>query len=239
MRSAPAWVAAMIPAPARPLVTISSAYGAGGSVVAPALAERLGVPFLDRAIPVTVAERLAAPLGQAVAAEDPAPGLGRLLARFAQLAILPGLGAGTGGRAGPREEDFRAQTEQILWELAESNGGVVLGRGGAIVLAEVRHALHVRLDGPAESRLRQAVERHQIGQERAERAMRDTDRARRAYVRHFYRRDPRDPTLYHLLIDCTAVPLDTCVELIAMAALPFSRRREPPPRPGRKGQINR
>src|ERR1700749_1412467 len=30
------------------LVTISAAYGAGGSIVAPALAERLGVPFLQR-----------------------------------------------------------------------------------------------------------------------------------------------------------------------------------------------
>ena len=30
------------------LVTISAAYGAGGSVVGPALAQRLGVPFLQR-----------------------------------------------------------------------------------------------------------------------------------------------------------------------------------------------
>jgi hypothetical protein len=28
------------------LITVSAAYGAGGSVVAPALARRLGVPFL-------------------------------------------------------------------------------------------------------------------------------------------------------------------------------------------------
>jgi hypothetical protein len=31
------------------LVTVSATYGAGGSVVAPALADRLGVPFLQRA----------------------------------------------------------------------------------------------------------------------------------------------------------------------------------------------
>ena len=30
------------------LVTISASYGAGGSRIAPALAERLGVPFLGR-----------------------------------------------------------------------------------------------------------------------------------------------------------------------------------------------
>jgi Cytidylate kinase-like family len=32
----------------KPLVTISAAYGTGGSLVGPRLADRLGVPFLDR-----------------------------------------------------------------------------------------------------------------------------------------------------------------------------------------------
>src|SRR5260370_27606862 len=34
--------------PAVRLITVSAAYGAGGSVVAPALARRLGLPFLQR-----------------------------------------------------------------------------------------------------------------------------------------------------------------------------------------------
>src|SRR6478672_2989925 len=36
--------------PAMPVVTISASYGSGGSEVAPALAERLGVRFVDRSI---------------------------------------------------------------------------------------------------------------------------------------------------------------------------------------------
>ena len=36
------------PGPAIRLITVSAAYGAGGSVVAPALADRLGLPFLQR-----------------------------------------------------------------------------------------------------------------------------------------------------------------------------------------------
>src|SRR3954468_23282626 len=39
------------------VVTLAALYGAGGSVIGPQLAERLGVPFLDRAIPRSVAER--------------------------------------------------------------------------------------------------------------------------------------------------------------------------------------
>ena len=51
-----------------------------------------------------------------------------------------------------------------------------------------------------------------------ERALDETDRAREAYVRHFYRADARDPALYHLTIDSTALPLDAVVELIVLAA---------------------
>ena len=52
------------------LVTISGAYGAGGSRVGPELAQRLDVPFLDRAIPAAVAERLAVPFDDAEAHDD-------------------------------------------------------------------------------------------------------------------------------------------------------------------------
>ncbi len=40
------------------IVTISASYGAGGPEVGPAVAERLGLPFHDRAIPAQVAGRL-------------------------------------------------------------------------------------------------------------------------------------------------------------------------------------
>src|SRR6204780_1533638 len=41
-----------------PGVTISAGYGAGGSVIAPQVASRLGLPLLDRAISSHVAAQL-------------------------------------------------------------------------------------------------------------------------------------------------------------------------------------
>jgi cytidylate kinase len=52
----------------------------------------------------------------------------------------------------------------------------------------------------------------------AERHIDKTDRARLDYVRHFYRCDPRKPDHYHLVIDSTAISLDACADLIALAA---------------------
>ena len=50
------------------LVTLSASYGAGGSRIGPELADKLGVPFVDRAIPVTVAAEQGAVLFQLRAA---------------------------------------------------------------------------------------------------------------------------------------------------------------------------
>jgi cytidylate kinase len=208
------------------LVTISATYGAGGSEVGPELAERLGVPFVDRLIPTQVAKRLAVPLADALAHDETCGGrLARLLGSLAPT----GLALGTHGPVDPAatERDFLAATEQILFERAESGRGVILGRAAAVVLRDDPRALHVRMDGPREARLRQGMRIQSIDRATAQRVMDETDRARHAYVRHFYRTDASDPALYHLLIDSTAIDLSACVELIAQAAR--SRARQPAP----------
>ena len=52
------------------VVTISATYGAGGALVGPAVAERLGVPFVDRAIPVAVADDLGITLDDALSRDE-------------------------------------------------------------------------------------------------------------------------------------------------------------------------
>ena len=95
---------------------------------------------------------------------------------------------------------------------------MILGRAGAVILRKHPDALHVRLDGPAERRVAHAMAMADLSAEDAERLRKSGDRAREAYVRHFYGCDPRDPSLYHLVIDSTALPNETVVEIIAAAA---------------------
>jgi cytidylate kinase len=197
------------------LVTLSATYGAGGSQVGPALAQRLGVDFLDRAIPNKVAERLSIPLDEALAHDESlGDAIGRLSSSFALLPELAGAMVHADLLA---EEDYRRETERAIREHA-AHGAVVLGRAGQMVLREEPGALHVRLDGPPERRLRQAMVLEGVDEETAKRHMRETDRARQAYVQHFYGADPSDCGLYHLVLDSTQLPLDACVELIARAA---------------------
>jgi hypothetical protein len=198
-----------------PLVTISASYGAGGSQVGPAVAQRLGVEFLDRAIPTRVADRLQVPLDDALA-HDEALGdaIGRFVSAFALLPELAGAMVQAGMLAG---EDYRRETERLIREHTEG-GAVILGRAGAVILRDDPHALHVRLDGPPERRVAQAMELEELERADAEQLRKSGDRAREAYVRHFYGCDARDPALYHLVIDSTALTLPTVIDVIVAAA---------------------
>lgn len=212
------------------IVAISASYGAAGGRIASALAERLHVAFLDRAIPLAVAARLAVPY-DAVAAYDE-----QVSANLMERVLRGFLGADIGPAAAlPTDAltaaDFRRATEQVLMQQAATGEGVILGRGAVPVLRHHPGALRVRLDGPPERRIRQAMRLEGIDQSTAARSMRRLDSTHRAYFKHFYAAQPNDPSLYHLMIDSTMLSIEACVELIASAAQSLSGLDRPRPHP--------
>jgi hypothetical protein len=220
------------------VVTLSASFSSGGSIIGPLVADQLGVPFLDRAIPVAVAEALAVPTADALAHDERrSTGLGRALASLAKAASAPDtvFGAPTTTVPVPApdqpEQMFREQTEQVIHDIAATSGGVILGRAGAIVLRDDPTALHVRLDGPVEARVARATAFEGVDDATARKRLAQTDRAREAYVKHFYKCDARDPRHYHLVMDSTVLDIETCVELIVLAA----RSRNPSVPPASNG----
>jgi cytidylate kinase len=194
------------------LVTISASYGAGGSVVAPALAERLGLSFLER---VTTSEGHPSEPGpcdeQLTAEEVKATPVHRLLASFTE--AMP-----TGPTLSPpsthhQDRSLRAHGEAGIQRVVAAGSGVILGRAAAVVLGKNR-GFHVRLDGPPDLRVTQGAVIEGISEKEARSRLAAADKARTAYVRRLYRRDPAEASLYHLVIDSTAIPLDAVTELI-------------------------
>ena len=205
------------PGPAVRLITVSATYGAGGSVVAPALAQRLGLPFLQR---VTTTEGqvalAAAPCHERLVADEAkTTPVHRLLASLTH--SMPVGPTQSPPSARHQDEDLRCSAEAGIHGLLADGGGVILGRAAAVVLGRDR-GFHVRLDGPPARRIIQGATVEGISQEQASAHMQAADRARAAYVRRLYRVDPADASLYHMVIDSTAIPLDTVIELILTAA---------------------
>ena len=209
-------------------VTIAATYGAGGSVVGPAVAERLSLPMIDRAIPISLAAKLAHPLRVALA--DDVRHEGRQLTRILSSAInMSGIFVGLPIPPGALGVDDRVPaTERALRDAADAGGAVILGRAGVFVLAGRPDTLHVRLDGPPEARLRQAMEHERIDEPAAAKQLRETDQGRKLYVRQFYQGVRwEDPCHYHLWLDSTVLSLDACVNLIVTGATDRFLQAEP------------
>jgi cytidylate kinase len=202
------------------LITISAAYGAGGSVVAPALADRLGVPFVDRVTGRPADLVASSAQRESLSAEEAGTTpVHRLLGSLSH--AMP---------AGPtlsppshrqHDDEIRNAAEAEVLALAAAGGGVVLGRAAAVVLGRDR-GFHVRLDGPPDRRLAQGALVEGVSIDEARARMQAADKARTSYVRRLYGADPTTAGHYHLVIDSTAIPLGTVVELIIISLATFT-----------------
>ncbi len=147
----------------------------------------------------------------------------RLAETLGRASNITGDAAGTNERPDLQEHQLRGYIEDSMARLSAS-GGVAIGRGGMVVLAGVPGALHVHLGGPRDARIEQRMALEGIDRETAEQRQEAEDRARIRYVSNAYGVDGLDPSLYHLMIDSTALDLDTCVDLIVTASRARTRR---------------
>src|SRR4051794_48687 len=180
------------------------------------LAERLGLPFADRLImPHGRPEPVAEGVTEAELDEEPRSALVRSLALLSPTWNLP---------TAPEEpedvpERMREAVEASLRTLIEAGGAVILGRGAAACIGRKRSwAFHVRLDGPVERRAARGALWEGIDHEAAMTRLEETDAARARYTQRLFNRDPSEPSLYHLVLDSTVLTVDSCVEVLAVAA---------------------
>ena len=195
------------------VVTFSAAYGAAAEV-APAVAERLGLPFHDRAIrPRSPAasgcrsprrRRTTRPSSGACGGWSPR--WGRCPTRWVGCCRR---------RPCPTPGPTAEQTEKVLGEICAAPGSGPR-RAGALC-SRPAGRLHARLDGPRERRLGPPSRgRAALSTKCAARWRRTTGPARPTSALH--RRDPSAARHYHLVIDSTALPVETVVDLVVTAA---------------------
>jgi cytidylate kinase len=213
------------------VVTLAALYGAGGSVIGPRVAERLGVPLLDREVPEFVSERTGlSPEAVSAIDQEPRSTVERLASTLGRVSTMAG---GTGGgveRLDLQERRLRSYIEERLARAAVT-GAVAVGRGGMVVLRSVPWALHVFLGGPRDARVAQRMAIEGIDRATAEARRKAQDESRIGYVRRAYGVDGEDPRLYHVVLDSTALDVDTCVEIIVAASLHRARHPSAPQAP--------
>ena len=199
-------------------VTVSASYGAGGSFIAPRLAEELKIPFIDRLISAEDAA-LGRASGEGLSeAERASSPVGRFLSYFAR--------SGSDTVIGPDpviedDESIRQRTESALQDVAAGAPAVVLGRAGAIVLASRPRTFHVRLDGPVDRRLKWAGQFERFDEEALRRRQAEADRVRSSFVKRLYHVDSASASLYHLVLDPTVLGVDRALHVVLTASTDY------------------
>ena len=192
-----------------PVVTLFESYGSGAAYVGPRVAQALGVPFHAQAFSSEEIER-------AMTERESQGLLSRVMG-----ALSGGAYAGLEGPAVAiaQQDDHQLVLENTRTVVDEAReGGVIVGRNGALILADWPGALHVLLDGPVEQRIERAAEESGIDVARSGRRQKREDQLRADMSIELYGWDPRETTRYDLVVNTGLMDLDTCVAIVVAAA---------------------
>jgi hypothetical protein len=198
----------------RPIVTLFEQYGSGANEIGPQVADALGVPWAPQAFSSESIE-------DAIIARDAEEPDDSLLSRLYRTigGHSPGILDDRGAQALFSQSDYELVDENNRFVLNSTrDGGVILGRNGAVILAERPNALHVLLTGTVEDRVARAAAAAGISHEQAARRQVSEDTIRAEMSQRLYHWDPRDHAHYDLVINTSRIDLPVAVEIIVAAS---------------------
>ena len=191
--------------PNPPIVTLFGQRGSGATDIGPLVAQKLGVPYIDQKF----SSRELAQVDQTTLLSDSA------FNRF--LRSLSGAG-GQGTELGAATEaasNHRMATQNTQDVLADvENGGVMLGRNGALVLGPVVGTLHVRLIAPMERRIERVMYKTGMSAADAAEQCEIEDRLRSEMSLRLYKWDPNADEEYDLTINTASTTYEQVADLI-------------------------
>lgn len=188
-----------------PYIAISRQAGTGGERIARLVGERLGWEVLDKELVDAVARRLHLPREALELLDETSIGsLWGALAGWIDHLTIP-------------QEKYVHRLAAIMCAAAQRGRTVIVGRG-AVCLLPRAEGLSVRIVAPAEFRIQRVQVAQGLSPADAKRFVEQTDRNRREFVRHYYRRDVADDRLYDLILSVDQLGEAEAAEQIVAAA---------------------
>jgi len=213
-------------------MTLYAELGTDGEYIGRAVAERLGLAYIDRPVLARAVEEAMA-RGPEVPEYNLARGkwvrqiaaealaLARSGHRAAHTHELPAFVA-TGLMS---EESYLRLLQTVLLELSRAGRVLLAGRGAEALLRDQPTSLHVRIVAPLERRVARVMELLHADRPMALEAIERADSIHSGYLKYAMNVDWTDPSLYDLTISASRFPTDHAVEMVAAAAAVLGYRR--------------
>ena len=190
------------------IITINREFESAGTEIAQAVAARLNLPYYDRFLITASAEESGVNTSRAEALDE------QLESRFAYSQAEAAYHYTSAETPLPTGAQVADAQFRLIRRLAEDGPCVIVGRCANYILRERNDVLDVFIHAGRDARLKRAMESLDLPQARAERVLKRTDKARKAYYRHYTGRDWNDPDLYEMVLNSDLFSLQDCVDII-------------------------
>lgn len=199
---------------------ISHADGAGGEHVGRLAADRLGFVYVDEEIVSRAAAKAGLDAGTVADEERRKSLVSRMLQGLAQSgAEALAVGAAPPPRldAGPTGEAIRVLIRETIEQTAAGGKVVIVAHAASYVLPLGPEALRILVTASPETRAQRVIESEGLDEAGAARAVKNSDAARRNYLKRFYGVE-ESPTHYDLVVNTDLLSFDQAAVLVATAA---------------------
>lgn len=189
-----------------PVITVSMQPGAGGSMVAQKIAERLEFDFFHRDIIKGIAEsaKISASVIETLEKQR-LSGVEDFISSLVNKQYLyPGL--------------YLEHLMQVVCTIAEHGRAVIVGRGANFILPHEKR-FSVRVVAPLEVRIQNIVRRYGVSAEEAKRRVVRRESRRSAFIRQSFNADISDPIHYNLTINTGTMSIESAVEAVIGAVM--------------------
>ncbi len=203
------------------VITVSRSMGAGGEEIARIVAKKLGFRYTDRQIVFRAAEEAGVSPESAAQAER-TPGLvSRIFESIVSTPIEP-VWSSYEALASHAEPAYEGLFESVIRETANAGNVVIVAHGASFPLAGMSGLMRVFVTASPQVRVERLARRlardGEPDEHRAKKAIAESDRQRRDYLRRFYNIRQELPTHYDLVVNTDSLASPLAARLIVSAA---------------------
>ena len=197
------------------VITINREAGSGGRTVGSKVAEKLGVPFYDKALIQNLMEKYN------LSVEEIESLKGRKHDWWSEFKRVVGLEHTLTGSVVDNPDMynaadiFRGEVE-ILKGIAESESCVIAGRSGFFVFEDHPNHLSILITAPYEQRIQRLMAKKGITEEEAKKVIQEIDTSRENYIKKFTGSTRYDTRNYDLVINMNGRSEDVIADMILM-----------------------